>query len=235
MPVEWKFLSARKMIYTSSVVRNIWLSGPLKRFLSISSRALIDIAAKDDELRVFIVSGEVSGDTIGARLMASLKKISPLPVRFAGIGGFVMSQHGLKSLFLMEDIAVMGIWELLPHLNKIRVKLKQTIEAALLFKPHVVVTVDSKGFSFRLLKRLKARYSQQGLDCPAHFHYVAPSFWAWKGGEAKLKGLSCFVDHLFCILPFEGEICKSNGVGATFVGHPVLEDALELNFGKQLC
>ncbi|KAA8550890.1 hypothetical protein F0562_002574 [Nyssa sinensis] len=192
----------------------------------------MDMAAKDGELRVFIVAGEVSGDTLGSRLMASLKKLSPCPVRFVGVGGSMMCKQGLKSLFPMEDIAVMGIWELLPHLNKFRVKLKETIEDALLFRPHVAVTVDSKGFSFRLLKQLRARYGEQGLVCPPLFHYVAPSFWAWKGGEARLKGLSEFVDHVLCILPFEEEVCRLNGLAATFVGHPVLEDVLELNLGK---
>ena len=62
-----------------------------------------------------------------------------------------------------------------------------------------------------------------------HYHYVAPSFWAWKGGEARLKGLSHFIDHIFCILPFEEEVCRLNGLSATFVGHPVLEDCSELN------
>ncbi|XP_062152483.1 probable lipid-A-disaccharide synthase, mitochondrial [Alnus glutinosa] len=204
----------------------------LRRYISVSGRAVIDMAAKDGELRVFIVAGEVSGDTIGSRLMASLKKLCPVPIRFSGVGGPMMSKQGLKSLFPMEDLAVMGIWELLPHLNKIRLKLKETIEAAILFQPHVVVTVDSKGFSFRLLKQLRANYSRQGLDGPVHFHYVAPSFWAWKGGEARLKGLAEFVDKVFCILPNEEEVCKSNGVAATFVGHPILEDLLELNSVK---
>lgn len=62
---------------------------------------------------------------------------------------------------------------------------------------------------------------------PLHFHYVSPSFWAWKGGEARLKGLLQFVDHVLCILPFEAEVCRSNGLAATFVGHPTLEDILE--------
>lgn len=73
-----------------------------------------------------------------------------------------------------------------------------------------------------------ARYAPQRLASPQHFHYVAPSFWAWKGGESRLKGLVEFVDHLFCILPFEAEICRANGLAATFVGHPTLEDVLEL-------
>lgn len=76
------------------------------------------------------------------------------------------------------------------------------------------------------------KYYQQGLGGPVNFHYVAPSFWAWKGGEKRLANLAKFVDHIFCILPNEEEVCKSNGLGATFVGHPLLEDALQLNSVK---
>ncbi|KAF7146125.1 hypothetical protein RHSIM_Rhsim04G0047300 [Rhododendron simsii] len=214
----------------------------MRRSVSVSSIAAIDVAAKDGELRVFVVAGEVSGDTIGSRLMASMRKLSPFPVHFAGVGGIdvfgiktpfdfaalfrsLMSDQGLKSLFPMEDIAVMGIWELLPHLNKFRIKLKETTQAALLFQPHVVEIGETL---------FAAKYSRQGLVSPPHFHYVAPSFWAWKGGEARLKGLSEFVDHILCILPFEAEVCRLNGLAATFVGHPILEDVLELNLSKYL-
>ncbi|KAL6518318.1 hypothetical protein OROMI_034019 [Orobanche minor] len=205
----------------------------VKRSLSVSGRESVrDLASKDGELKVFIVVGEVSGDIIASCFMNSLKRLSPFPVRFAGVGGLMMSQHGLNSLFPMEDIAVMGIWELLPHLSMFRVRLNEMVESALSFRPHVVLTVDSKGFSFRFLKQLRARYGVNRLDCPLHFHYVAPSFWAWRGGELRLKGLSEFVDHIFCILPFEAEVCHSNGLSATFVGHPTLEDVLELKIDK---
>ncbi|XP_015080749.1 probable lipid-A-disaccharide synthase, mitochondrial [Solanum pennellii] len=206
---------------------NMKLMRKMRRTFSVSSQSAVDFASKDGELRVFIVAGEVSGDTIGSRVMGSLIKLSPLPVRFAGVGGKMMSKQGLNPLFPMEDIAVMGIWELLPYLNQFRVRLKQTIEAALSFKPHVVLTVDAKGFSFRFLKHLRATCVQQGMVSPLHFHYVSPSFWAWKGGEARLKGLLQFVDHVLCILPFEAEVCRSNGLAATFVGHPTLEDIPE--------
>ncbi|KAL4593745.1 hypothetical protein ACB092_M015200 [Castanea dentata] len=185
---------------------DVRFSSLMRRYISASGRSVLDMAAKDGELRVFIVSGEVSGDSIGSRLMVSLKKLCPLPIRFSGVGGSMMSRQGLISLFPMEDIAVMGIWELLPHLNKFRLRLKETMEAAFLFQPHVVVTVDSKGFSFRLLKQLRANYSQQGLDGPVHFHYVAPSFWAWKGGEARLKGLAEFVDQGKDTSPYEWKV-----------------------------
>ncbi|ERM96959.1 hypothetical protein AMTRI_Chr10g4100 [Amborella trichopoda] len=186
---------------------------------------------ENEEFRVFMVCGEVSGDIIGGRLISSLKRLSPCPLRFAGVGGSMMNNEGLRSLFPMEDLAVMGIWELLPHLNNFRKRLLETTEAAFLFQPHVVVTVDSKGFSFRFLKLLRARYNQQGLSCPLRFHYVAPSFWAWKGGEERMNGLAKLVDHVLCILPFEVDICRAHGLAATFVGHPVVEDALSAQLG----
>ncbi|XP_004243488.1 probable lipid-A-disaccharide synthase, mitochondrial isoform X1 [Solanum lycopersicum] len=216
-----------RRIWNVNWVVNMKLMRKMRRTFSVSSQSAVDFASKDGELRVFIVAGEVSGDTIGSRVMGSLIKLSPLPVRFAGVGGKMMSKQGLNPLFPMEDIAVMGIWELLPYLNQFRVRLKQTIEAALSFKPHVVLTVDAKGFSFRFLKHLRATCVQQGMVSPLHFHYVSPSFWAWKGGEARLKGLLQFVDHVLCILPFEAEVCRSNGLAATFVGHPTLEDIPE--------
>ncbi|PKA57950.1 putative lipid-A-disaccharide synthase, mitochondrial [Apostasia shenzhenica] len=173
--------------------------------------------------------------------MASLKRISSFPVRFAGVGGSgfhrslysaaaipLMCQEGLQSLFPMEDIAVMGIFELLPYLKKIRVRLKDAIDAAMLFQPHVVVTVDSKGFSFRLLNGIKARHTCN-KDRPVHVHYVAPSFWAWKGGERRLGKLAEFIDHMLCILPFEEGVCRLNGIAASYIGHPLVEDVLHLD------
>ncbi|KAM3332503.1 hypothetical protein ACQJBY_027974 [Aegilops geniculata] len=189
---------------------------------------VFDAAARDGELRVFVVAGEVSGDSLASRLMASLRKLSPVPVRFAGVGGELMCKEGLQSLFPMEEIAIMGLWELLPHIYNVKRKIKDTLDAAILFRPHAVVTVDSKGFSFRLLQQLKCRYNQK-VDSPLHVHYVAPSFWAWKGGERRLSKLHNFVDHMLCILPFEDEICRLHGLPATYVGHPLLDDAAGLN------
>ncbi|XP_044977063.1 probable lipid-A-disaccharide synthase, mitochondrial [Hordeum vulgare subsp. vulgare] len=198
------------------------------RSRAYSSGRVFDAAVRDGELRVFVVAGEVSGDSLASRLMASLRKLSPVPVRFAGVGGELMCKEGLQSLFPMEEIAIMGLWELLPHIYSVKRKIKDTLEAAILFRPHAVVTVDSKGFSFRLLQQLKCRYSQK-VDSPIHVHYVAPSFWAWKGGESRLPKLHNFVDHMLCILPFEDEICRLNGLPATYVGHPLLDDAAGLN------
>eukprot|EP00250_Pteridium_aquilinum_P025533 c31004_g1_i1 orf=1-225(-) len=75
----------------------------------------------------------------------------------------------------------MGALELLPHLFKLRARLKQTVAAAESFQPHIVVAIDSKGFSFRVLKGLKAKYMERQWKIPLNVLYVAPSTWAWRG------------------------------------------------------
>ncbi|KAF3781928.1 putative lipid-A-disaccharide synthase [Nymphaea thermarum] len=206
-------------------------NGHYRRSLSSCNgrRRVVDMAMEDKELRLFVVAGEPSGDAIAARLISSLHRLSPSPLRLAGVGGPMMKSVGLNSLFRMEDLAVMGLLELLPHLSKIRMRLQQAIEAAIQFQPHAVITVDAKGFSFRFLKLLRDKCSLEPCQSPIHIHYVAPSFWAWKGGESRLKALSGYVDHLLCILPFEVDVLRAHGLDATFVGHPILEDALNFH------
>ena len=97
----------------------------------------------------------------------------------------------------------------------------------------ILVCSDKRRFKWRffflVFFLLAARYDEQSFNVPVHFHYVAPSFWAWKGGEARLGGLAAFVDHILCILPNEEKVLRENGLAATFVGHPILEDVLEMN------
>lgn len=177
------------------------------------------------QLRVFLIAGEPSGDVIGSRLMASLNELHPSSLKFAGVGGPLMEKQGLKSEFSMDDLSVMGAFELLPHLIKLRTRLQQTLVAAEIFQPDIVVAIDSKGFSFRVLKQMKAKCMEQQRKVPLSVLYVAPSVWAWKNGERQLQKWIGVVDHILCILPFEESLCRDHGLAATFVGHPALEDA----------
>eukprot|EP00850_Spirogloea_muscicola_P010186 SM000059S18663 [mRNA] locus=s59:214869:220827:- [translate_table: standard] len=100
-------------------------------------------------------------------------------------------------------------------------RVRQAAAAAQLFAPDVVVTIDAKGFSFSVLRLLRAApAAPQAL----HVQYVAPSYWAWKGGYRSLQALRGLVDHILCILPWEPAACRAHGIGATFVGHPAVED-----------
>lgn len=167
---------------------------------------------------IFLVAGEPSGDALGAKLMAALQRASDSRVRFAGVGGERMAAAGLKSLFPLTDIAVMGLTEVLPRLPTILRRLRLTADAVWDTAPAVVVTIDAPSFSLRVADRVRAT----GIPV---VHYVAPQLWAWRPGRArKLAGR---VDRLLALLPFEPEFFRKLGVDCTYVGHPVLEDAAQ--------
>ncbi len=163
---------------------------------------------------VFLVAGEPSGDALGVRLMAALKRRFADGITFMGIGGRKMAGEGLDSLFPMEELSVMGAAELLPHLPRLLRRIRETARAIADARPDAVVTIDAPGFSFRVGERLK------GAGIPL-VHYVAPQVWAWKPGRArKIAG---FLDHLLALLPFEPPLFEAEGLPCTYVGHPVLE------------
>ncbi len=167
---------------------------------------------------IFLVAGEPSGDQLGARLMAALKAETGGAVRFAGVGGPRMRAEGLQSLFPIDDLAVMGLVEVLPHLRRILRRISETVAAARRLRPDALVTIDAPGFSLRVAKRL------EGAGFPL-IHYVAPSVWAWKPWRArKIAG---FLDHLLALLPFEPPYFEAHGLATTVVGHPAIEAAAE--------
>lgn len=176
-------------------------------------------------LRIFIIAGEASGDFLGASLMRALKEQSPL-VEFHGVGGAHMQAEGLKSIFPMQDLSVMGLVEVIPSLFKILSRMKQTVQAVVDMKPDALITIDSPDFCFRVVKRLKAQ--AKNIPC---IHYVAPSVWAWRPDRAKK--VASFLDHLLTLLPFEPPYFQRHGLNATFVGHPIVEQITNRGDGQK--
>lgn len=167
-------------------------------------------------LKVYLITGEPSGDLLGSRLMRALKKQTNGQVDFMGVGGETMQAEGLNSLFDIKDLAVMGIFEVLPGLPKILRHMNNVIADIKEKSPDIIVTIDSYSFCARIHKKLK----KAKCDIP-HVHYVAPQVWAWKKGRAKK--VAQFIDHLFCLLPTEPAYFTPYGMATTFVGHPVVE------------
>ncbi len=164
---------------------------------------------------IYLIAGEPSADNLGARLMIDLKQATEGKVHFAGIGGPAMNAEGLESLFPMDDLAVMGLAEILPRVPALRRRILQTKADVLARQPDVVVGIDSPDFNFRVARRLA---KQGGIPL---MHFVAPSVWAWRPGRAKK--IAGFLDHLLAILPFEPPYFEKHGLATTYVGHPVLE------------
>ena len=170
------------------------------------------------ELRVFLIAGEASGDALGGALMAALRDISPETLRFAGVGGPAMEGQGLESLFDYSELSVMGLVEILPHAPRLLRRIREVAAVIEADPPDVLVTIDSPGFVFRVVSRL------QGRSYP-RIHYVAPTVWAWKPG--RVHKFRRHFDRLLALLPFEPPYFEQVGLPCTFVGHPVVEAAVD--------
>jgi lipid-A-disaccharide synthase len=172
---------------------------------------------------IYLVAGEASGDALGARLMRAIAA-QRRDISFAGIGGSQMQANGLTSLFPMQDLALMGLLEVLPHLRHLRHRLRQTAADIATQRPDIVVTIDSPGFTLRLLRAIRPL----GIK---RVHYVAPQAWAWR--EGRVKHYPGLWDQLLCLLPFEPAFFAKFGLPATFVGHPVLESGADKGDGER--
>jgi lipid-A-disaccharide synthase len=166
---------------------------------------------------VYLIAGEASGDVLGARLIEALRRRRP-DLTYTGIGGARMAEQGLTTLFPMQDLAVMGIAEILPRVIKLRNRLHQTITDITTRRPALVITIDSPGFTLRVLRAI----APLGLK---RVHYVAPQVWAWRPGRVRhFPGLW---DRLLCLLPFEPDFFAPHGLNPVFVGHPVLQSGAD--------
>ena len=164
--------------------------------------------------KIMLVAGEASGDQLGGRLMAAIKAQAP-NARFIGVGGPRMEREGLRSLFPMNEMSVMGLTEVVPHIPHLLKRISQTAKFARSEHPDVVITIDAPDFSFRVGKKLK------GKGIPL-VHYVAPSVWAWRSGRARK--IADFLDHLLALLPFEPPYFEKEGLPTTFIGHSAVEE-----------
>jgi lipid-A-disaccharide synthase len=167
--------------------------------------------------RVFVIAGENSGDALGAKLMAALSAICDRPPTFAGVGGHLMEEKGLKSLFPLSEVAVMGPLAILTQLPALIRRVYQTVDAAIAADPGVVVIIDSPEFTHPIARRIRRRRP----DIPI-LDYVSPSVWAWRPGRARR--MRPYVDHVLALLPFEpDEHARLGGPPCTYVGHPLIE------------
>lgn len=183
-----------------------------------STKKKVGIGQQDhDELTVFIVAGEHSGDLLGSALMQELLKRRKGLVRFIGVGGEAMEAQSLTSLFPLGDIAVMGPIAILKALPRLTNRVYQTVAAGVAANPDIVVIIDSPEFTHRVASRLRRK-----LPGVPVIDYVCPSVWAWRSGRAIV--MARHIDHVLALLPFEpAALQKLGGPPGTYVGHPLSE------------
>jgi len=171
--------------------------------------------------KIFLVAGEESGDQLGAKLMAALRRRLP-DVVFSGVGGHAMAAEGLTSLFPLADIAVMGFSAVIARLPMLLRRIDETAAAVIADRPDALVIIDSPDFTHRVAKRVRrARPDLPIID------YVSPTVWAWRPGRARK--MRAYVDHLLALLPFEPAAhARLGGPPCSYVGHPLVERLGEL-------
>lgn len=167
------------------------------------------------KLRIGIVVGEVSGDTLGVKLIQAFKQ-QGIEVEFEGIGGEQMIAEGFHSLYPMETLSVMGIVEVLKDIKKLFAVRDGLIERWSKNPVDIFIGIDAPDFNLRLSKKIKA------LQLPIKtVQYVSPSVWAWR--QKRVYGIKQSIDLVMCLFPFECDFYKQYGVPAVFVGHPLAQ------------
>jgi lipid-A-disaccharide synthase len=162
---------------------------------------------------ILIVAGENSGEKYGSDLVHQFKKLHP-SLSFFGIGGKHMEREGVNLLFPIEELAVVGVFEIISHLPRIKKIFNKINREIKRQKPSAAVLIDSPDFNLRLAKKLKK------LSIPV-LYYISPTVWAWRKG--RLKTIKKTVGKMMLIFPFEEKIYENYGIPAVYVGHPLKE------------
>lgn len=171
---------------------------------------------------ILIVAGENSGEKYGADLVHQYKKKHPA-FTFFGIGGKHMEAEGVHLLFSIDDLGLVGGFEVVSHLPRIKKIFDQINKEIKRHMPAASVLIDSPDFNLRLAKKLK----KQSIPI---LYYISPTVWAWR--KWRLKTIKKTVKKMMLIFPFEEKIYKEHGIPYVYVGHP-LKERVRVNLSKE--
>lgn len=161
--------------------------------------------------RIFLSAGEASGEHYGALLMQAIREHLP-QATFFGLGGLGMEAAGLQRVVKAEEVAVMGITEVIRHMPRIYGEYRKLVNSIKNERPDVAVLIDFPDVNLRLARELKT------LGVPV-IYFVSPQLWAWK--KRRIRWVQERVAKMLVIFPFEEPFYRARGVDAQFVGHPL--------------
>jgi len=165
--------------------------------------------------RIFILTGEPSGDKLASTVITKLKLSNP-NIEYLSVGGTHLTSLGIKSIFDLKEVTYMGFTSVLLNIFKIRNKIKITVDEIIKFNPDILFSVDSPDFTLRVAEEVKKINSNIKT-----VHYVAPQVWIWR--EGRVKKFKKFIDHILLLFNFEKKYFDKEDIPNTFVGHPLLE------------
>ena len=169
--------------------------------------------------KIFILTGEPSGDKLASKVISKLKILNP-NIEYLSVGGEGLKSLGIKSIYDLKEITYLGFTKVLLNIFKINSKINKTVEQILEFKPDILFTVDSPDFTLRVAERVKNKNTNIKT-----VHYVAPQVWVWR--EGRVKKIKKFIDHILLLFNFEKSYFDKEQVSCEFVGHPLLEDKVD--------
>ena len=166
--------------------------------------------------KIFILTGEPSGDKLASTVVAKLKTQNP-NIEYLSVGGTNIKKLGIKSIFDLKEITYLGFTSVLLNIFKIKKRINQTVDEIIKFNPDILFSVDSPDFTLRVAEKVKKINNNIKT-----IHYVAPQVWIWR--KNRVKKIKRFIDHMLLLFDFEKKYFNDENIKNTFVGHPLIEN-----------
>ena len=168
--------------------------------------------------KVFIVTGEPSGDKLAATVISKLKIVEP-NIKYLSVGGRNLKNLGIESIFDQKEITYLGFTSVLLNIFKIKKRIDKTVDEIIKFDPDILFSVDSPDFTLRVAEKVK-----KINDKIKTIHYVAPQVWILR--KNRVKKIKKFIDHMLLLFFFEKKYFDEENIKNTFVGHPLIEEKI---------
>jgi len=165
--------------------------------------------------KIFVLTGEPSGDKLASTVISKLKSVNP-EIEYLSVGGTHLKNLDIKSIYDLKEITYLGFTSVLLNIFKIRSKINKTVDEIIKFNPDILLSVDSPDFTLRVAEKVKKINNNIKT-----IHYVAPQVWVWR--KNRVKKIKKFIDHILLLFEFEKKYFDAEDINNTFVGHPLIE------------
>jgi lipid-A-disaccharide synthase len=166
--------------------------------------------------KIFIITGEPSGDKLASKVIGNLMKVNP-NIEYLSVGGENLKKLGIETIFDLKEITYLGFTRVFLNIFKINKIINETVNEIIKFNPDILLTVDSPDFTLRVSEKVKKK-----LKKIKTIHYVAPQVWVWRKG--RVKKIKKFIDYMLLLFRFEKPYFEKEKINCEFVGHPLLEE-----------